>query len=143
MPYSIRRALFKEHLVRWLFVLLPERARRMLFVVSLAQLIRGERELPEQILTEINTLMGLGFSKESIQYPLHIVHLIWKGLSPEKVCGENALCVYRELDESELHEAIRSIKSHVRDLELYDSKKLEDDITCLLQHRSILLGSTA
>lgn len=143
MPYSIRRALFKEQLVRWLFILLPERARRMLFVVSLAQLIRGDQALSDQTLAEINDLMDLGFSTQSIQYPIHIAHLIWKGLSSESVCGKDALCTYRELDETTIKEAVQSVKSHAKDLELYDSKKLEADIACILKHRNMLLAPAA
>lgn len=140
MAYSFRHVMIRERLVRALMRLLPDRAKRMVFIVSLAQLIRGKQTLPDQTLANINEIMELGFSKESMRFPSFIYNAIWRGLKPEQVCSEAVLCQYRELDAREITESIKKVKDHTEQWQTYGtSEQMQRDIEQLVRHRELLL----
>lgn len=110
----------------------------MMFIISLVQLIRGPQALTDQTLCNVNDIMELGFSPESLRFPAGISHLVWKGVSAEALKQGLAPETYRELD----HAAIQRITEDLgasEDWRAYGSREqMVEDLRKLIHHRASL-----
>lgn len=128
--------------VEWLIRLLPARAKRMIFIISLMQLFKGPGEISDNTLNSANEIMKLGFSKESLRFPIHVHHLIWDGLVESELADKFELTTYRGLDKETIEAFITELNNKVPKWQRYGSdQEMKDDIIMFLENRASILRS--
>lgn len=129
----------RSRFVRWLYRIMPPRARRMMFIISLVQLIRGPQALTDQTLSNVNDIMELGFSPESLRFPAGISHLVWRGVSAEALKRGLTPETYRELDQTAIHRITENLNAPDHDWRAYGSRQqMQEDLHKLLKNRAAL-----
>lgn len=131
---------FSCKMVEYLIRLLPDRAKRAIFVISLLQLFKGNQYLTDKTLTNLNEVMKLGFSKESMRFPTYIHHLIWSGADEERLKNAIELKDYRELDNEEIRLLLSEVNEVVPTWQRYGTTSdMTRDVMRLLKNRKSIL----
>lgn len=127
-------------MVEYLIRLLPDRAKRAIFVISLLQLFKGNQYLTDKTLTNLNEVMKLGFSKESMRFPTYIHHLIWSVAVEERLKNVIELKDYRELDNDEIRLLLNEVNEVVPTWQRYGTTSdMTRDVMRLLKNRKSIL----
>lgn len=87
--------------------LLPRRIKRMVLIISLYSLYKGQDNIDDQTLHKLNQLLRLSHSDEALQLPRYLSNVIWKGRTTEDILSKEI--VEGKLDNNNLQQAIASI----------------------------------
>lgn len=111
---------FHSLLVRTMLLLLPHKARRMIFVVSFVQFLHGSEKLKEETTREIYRIMQLDYSPSAAQFPIHITDVIWTSEDERELCLNEVRGCLTELDDETIHQVITKAHEHNKYWHLFD-----------------------
>lgn len=92
----------------WLLSKLPNRSKRMVFIVSLTQRFRAQEQIDPRTLAKLNSIMAIDTSESSMWMPAQLAQIIWNDQSVKSICN-TPTPQYAVLDEhaiSQLCEAV-------------------------------------
>ena len=117
----------------------PERTKRMVFLVSFSARLSPSNELDPETLDKLNKVMALCDDNRAMGLPNYLSKVIWNGKTAYEICNQN-VCGVR-LDQETMQRITGRVKSSMPGWLQYGSDEaIQKDVELLLSNKTPLLG---
>ena len=68
---------FRRLMVREMSTLIPKKAKRLIFVISILALIENSKILNKELTHKLNTILQLAYDEDALKFPAYLKEWIW------------------------------------------------------------------
>jgi len=111
--------------------------KRMVFTASLASKLSGRREIGQETLKKLNSIMQLSSTESDMLFPALVADVIWRGKTSIEICGTEITS--RHMSEEEIKDAVAHILQHTGNWLRYRNDQMISDARNVLLNRELVL----
>jgi uncharacterized Fe-S cluster protein YjdI len=81
----------KRFFVREMSGMVPKKAKRLIFVISILALIENSKTLNKELTHKLNAILQLAYDEEALKFPAYLKEWIWKNRIKDRMIEINGV----------------------------------------------------